>query len=343
MKSEKVSKGKKQRYQIIPSYDIFKGIKSNYILSKIYANLAKKKLLQVVKYSKKIQNRLNLSIINYKEFSEMEIEIITNGYKHSKFININESDKLYYHIYFNDNKKEIKNKYFFPNEDIVKKIKIIIDYQVKSFENLFKDAKCIGSINFKKFYRNNINNMSCMFYECSLLKEINISNFNTDNVTNMHSMFDCCSSLKELNLSNINTNNVINMSQMFYRCSSLKELNLSNFNTNNVTNMSHMLDGCSSLKKLNLSNFDTYNVTNMNSKFFGCSSLTEINLSNFNTSKVEDMSHMFYECSSLNKINLSKFQTNNVTNMYRMFWGCSNDLKNKIISNNKNIKDEAFD
>ena len=39
-------------------------------------------------------------------------------------------------------------------------IKIIINYQVKSFENLFRDCNCIESINFKKFYKNNINNMS---------------------------------------------------------------------------------------------------------------------------------------------------------------------------------------
>ena len=43
-------------------------------------------------------------------------------------------------------------------------IKIIIDYQIKSFELLFYECKCIESINFKKFYRNNINNMENMFY-----------------------------------------------------------------------------------------------------------------------------------------------------------------------------------
>ena len=39
---------------------------------------------------------------------------------------------------------------------------------------------------FKKFYRNNINNMNDMFYGCSSLKEINLSNFNTNNVINMN-------------------------------------------------------------------------------------------------------------------------------------------------------------
>ena len=67
-----------------------------------------KKKLEIVKYNKRIQNRLNLSVKDYKEeYCEIEIEIIpiTNGY--GKFINI-EGDKSYYHIYFNDDKNEIK-------------------------------------------------------------------------------------------------------------------------------------------------------------------------------------------------------------------------------------------
>ena len=75
-------------------------------------------------------------------------------------------------------------------EDKVTKIRIVIDYQVKSFEDLFKNCKCIQYINFKKFNRNNIDNMSFMFNKCHKLKEIKgINNFNTINVTNMNAMF----------------------------------------------------------------------------------------------------------------------------------------------------------
>ena len=94
---------------------------------------------------------------------------------------------------FNDNKEEIKNSYKIEEEDKVTKIKIIIDYQVKSFLILFSWCKCIESINFKKFYRNNITDMSYMFYGCSSLKELNLNNFNTNNVTNMSYMFYGCS------------------------------------------------------------------------------------------------------------------------------------------------------
>ena len=250
-------------------------IKSGYFLHKLYDNIQKKKKLEIVRWNKKIQNRLNLSIKDYKEYSEkyssINIEIIPAIRKYGRFIKVDENGKLYYHIYFNDNKDEIKNKYRINKKDKITKIKIITDYQVKSFKELFYNCECIESINIKKFYRNNITDMSGMFNGCSFLKELNLANFNTNNVTNMSEMFDECSSLKELNLTNFNTNNVTSMYRMFFGCLSLKELNLTNFNTNNVTNMSGMFSLCSLLKELNLSNFNTNNVNNISGMFFECS------------------------------------------------------------------------
>ena len=86
-------------------------LKSKYILSKIYNNMTIKKKLKIVKYNKKIQNQINLDVKDYEECCEIELEIIPKKGKYGGFININENDKLYYHIYFNDNKEEIKNKY----------------------------------------------------------------------------------------------------------------------------------------------------------------------------------------------------------------------------------------
>ena len=198
-------------------------IKSKYILLKIFDNIIKKKKLEIIKYNKKMQKRFNFSLKDYKEYSEkwssIELEINMEQNTFGKFININEDDKLFYHIYFNDNKEEIKNKYTINEEDKITKIKIIIDYQVNSFKKLFLNCKNIKSINFKKFKRNNINNMSFMLYYCSSLKELNLSNFNTEKVKDMSYMFDDCSSLKELNLSNFNTKNVEDLSSMFYNCS----------------------------------------------------------------------------------------------------------------------------
>ena len=147
----------------------------------------KKKSLDIIKYNKKIKERINISIKDYKEYSEtyssiiIELKPVNN--KYGKFINMNENE-LYYHIYLNDNKEEIKRNYLNENDNATK-LKIIIDYQVTSFEELFYDCECIEYIYFKKTCRNNINNMRYMFCGCSSLKELNISNFNTNNVTDM--------------------------------------------------------------------------------------------------------------------------------------------------------------
>ena len=116
---------------------------------------------------------------------------------YGKFINIKEEDKKYFHIYFNDNKKkEIYYTSLYKDDNVIK-ISIIINYQIKSFSGLFYDCECIESIEFKKFYRNNVTNMNCMFSGCSLLKELNLNNFNTNNVTDMSYMFYDCSSFKD--------------------------------------------------------------------------------------------------------------------------------------------------
>ena len=153
-----------------------------------------------------IQKRINININDYKLSSEIyssiEIEVIPANNKYGQFINFIDKEKeIYYHIYFNYNKEEIKRNYLKENEEI-KIIKIIIDYPVKSFMKLFYKCKCIESIYFKKFSRNNIQNMCAMFYKCSSLKELNITKFNTNNVTDMSLMFFECPLLKELNLSN---------------------------------------------------------------------------------------------------------------------------------------------
>ena len=220
--SKNISKEKEENNQI-KSNNQLENIKSKYILEKVFDNLEKKRILNMVKYNKNLMKRINIDINDYKEYSEkyssIEIEIKTKNNEYCKFINLKKEEEKFYHIYFNNNSKEIKRNYINKNEKI-EIIKIIIVYQITSLENLFENCFCIEHIYFKKFYRNNITNMCSMFYRCSSLKELNLDNFNTNNVTDMCSMFYGCSSLKELNISNFNTNKVINMSNMFYGCSS---------------------------------------------------------------------------------------------------------------------------
>jgi surface protein len=193
--SNELSKEKTESNKI-KSKNIFKKLKNDYFLQNLFDYLLKKKSLDIIKYNKNIKKRINISIKDYKEYSEIyssiEIEIKPVNNKYGKFININKENEKYYHIYFNDNKEEIKINYLKENEN-VDKLKIIIDYQVKSFRELFYYCECIEYIYFKKFYRNNINDMSYMFNGCSSLKELNLSNFNTNKVTSMHDMFYGCS------------------------------------------------------------------------------------------------------------------------------------------------------
>ena len=183
--------------KLIASNNQLKNVKSHYIILKFFEYMTERKSLEIIRYNKSIQKWIDININHYKayseEYSSIELDIIPKKGEYGKFINIKKEDKKFIHIYFNDNKEEIKNKYKIEEEDKVTKIKIIIDYQVKSFKGLFSYCYCIKSINFKKFYRNNITDMSYMFSGCSSLKELNLNNFNTNNVTDMSYMFSGCS------------------------------------------------------------------------------------------------------------------------------------------------------
>ena len=102
-------------------------------------------------------------------------------------------------------KKEIDNTSL-NIDDNVYKISIIIDYQIKSFSELFYYCESIESIEFKKFYRNNVTDMSCMFDGCSSLKELNLNNFNTNNVNSMNGMLRRCSDDLKMKIKSENKN-----------------------------------------------------------------------------------------------------------------------------------------
>ena len=93
--SIKASKENNKENESAKPNPIIDNIKSRYILSKIYENMTKKKKLEIVKYNKKIQNRINLSVKDYKEYSEtftpIEIEIIPTKGEYGRFINIKEN------------------------------------------------------------------------------------------------------------------------------------------------------------------------------------------------------------------------------------------------------------
>ena len=250
---------------------LFDKIRSNYILKEIFDDLSTNRALEIIRYNKNIQNRLNKELDYYKRYLQIVIEIIPIENKYGNFINIiNKKDEHYYHIYFNDSYKEIK-KYSISEDDKIDKIKIAVDYEIKSLYKLFEGCSCIKIMNFVRFNRKLSEDMSFMFSKYSSIEEINFYKFKSNNVTNMCYMFYECSSLKKLDLSNFITDNVNDMRGMFYGCISLQEINLSNFNTNNVTRMGYMFNNCNCLSDLKLDNFNYDKVIDKNDIFLGYS------------------------------------------------------------------------
>ena len=139
-------------------------LQSDYFIQKFFGFMPERKSLETIRYNKSIQKRINININHYKAYSEtktsIELDIIPiMKSRYDKFINIAEEDKKYFHIYFNNNKKKEIENMSFNIDDNVTKISIIIDYQIKSFSGLFYNCWSIESIEFKKFYRNNVTDM----------------------------------------------------------------------------------------------------------------------------------------------------------------------------------------
>ena len=118
-------------------------LQSDYFLEKIFEYINKNKSLEIIKPNKRLQKRLNLSIKDYKEYSQLyipiEIELKMADNRYVKFINIPPKEKEYYHIYFDNSIEEINRNNLNP-KDKVNIIKIKIDHQVISFGGLFSEC-----------------------------------------------------------------------------------------------------------------------------------------------------------------------------------------------------------
>ena len=90
----------------------FINLKSDYFMRKIFGIMQTRISLKIIKCNINMQKRMNININNYKDFSEkfssIELETIPIQNKYGCFIKIKEKDEKYFHIYFNDNKEEIK-------------------------------------------------------------------------------------------------------------------------------------------------------------------------------------------------------------------------------------------
>ena len=113
LKQKRVINPIKVKHKILENKNSdFRNIKSKYILKIIFNNLKNSRSFQIIKYNKKLQNRLDFSFHDYREYiqvlSPIEIELKLVEKEYGKFINVPKEDKDYYHIFFNNSKKEIK-------------------------------------------------------------------------------------------------------------------------------------------------------------------------------------------------------------------------------------------
>ena len=120
MESNSNSNSAKEEVKQIQSICNINKIKSSYILKRIFNNIDKGIFLKIIKYNKKTQKRLNIDLNNYNYYSQIEIEVIPSLNQYGKFINILNEEERYFHIYFNNNKEEIKRNCINKNENVSK-------------------------------------------------------------------------------------------------------------------------------------------------------------------------------------------------------------------------------
>ena len=130
-------------------------IKSKYILQYIFEHVCQRIILNLSKYNKLLQKKMDISLNDYRLFNQIEIEIIPKGipyYSKEKFpfIKMFNENKNSFYVYFDDNPKRIKRNYFIQ-KDKISKIKVIIENENQKFDKLFKNCKFIKEINFIKF------------------------------------------------------------------------------------------------------------------------------------------------------------------------------------------------
>ena len=271
------------------------GIKSSFVLKIIFGFLNEFKKLNIIKYNKKLQKRLNVNkndystIITIKLFENRKNEFCFEFFDKSDFCD----EEIY--LYNKNNDKEVKNRSIKPNNNI-KYIEIIFRRRHNSLAKLFSGYKYIRSVDIK----NSVGNLNSMFSYCKSLEEVNFINFNFEKVYDMTYLFSCCGSLKKVSFNkdcgknvNIKTSLVINSDVKFR----VNKFELSYINAD------YMFDECTQLNEVWLDNtYDTYNNISMNYMFNEYTSLKKVILENFNVFAI-GMFCMFKNCSSLKELN----------------------------------------
>ena len=136
-----------------------------------------------------LQEKLDLSLNSYKEFYKIYNKTEINIVFSKKMPLTNEKIEYfiswrYYHIYLDDDKEITINDIIKENKS-VSDIKLVIDYDIKSFKELFYSYDFIYKIDFIKCKRKDITDLSRMFYGCKALKFDKFNSFNDEHPENI--------------------------------------------------------------------------------------------------------------------------------------------------------------
>ena len=208
----------------------------------------------------------------------------------------------------------------FDNIDLIingEQHRLVNSYKLKTGEN-------IVTVKIK----NDLTNLSFMFYLCVCLKNIDELNLlDVKNVNDFSHIFQGCSILSDIkSLQNWDVSNGINFSSMFEGCTSLSDIKaLENWNFSQCNNLSHMFHGCALLKDIEpLKNWNVSNCNSFSNMFKNCSKLSNIKpLEKWNVSKCNNFSFMFYGCSISDVMSLENWEVHNDKNFNLMFRRCS--------------------
>ena len=189
---------------------------------------------------------------------------------------------------------------------------------------MFYKCEILTSVRCENINVSNVKTMQYLFADCSSLSSLDLSCWDVSKVTDMTAMFRGCKSLSSINLNNWNTSSLLTTVGMFGECKSLTSLDfLSNFNVDNVKNMAAMFNKSGILNVDGISNFNTSKVSDMGSLFSECENLSSIEgIKNWNVSNLIDIAYMFYKCLLLNEIDLSLWSTKEITQFEKIFSSC---------------------
>ena len=198
---------------------------------KILYNIIQKLMKDLDNEENTYENLYSILHLNLKKFNKELFSKFENiKMKYYNLFEIEKKQKEIIFIYQNDNPKnnkiQIFGKKFVSNNKNKSKI-IINEKEIELSEFYEIEPNLLNTkIIVRLIEKQNINDMSYMFYNCTSLIAIhNFSNFDMSKVTNMSYMFCGCSSLKYLNdfllLKDINPENI---SYMFFGCRALINL-----------------------------------------------------------------------------------------------------------------------